>query len=490
MRYSALRVTLPWYAGALPGLLIAVLVTGATAQAATKGPQARVEAIDVVAVSHGSSLLGLLVEHDALPDEQEGRDAGSAPNGAPAYRGRSAVVLDLRTDRELLRETIPTDTVQFWMALCPPGHLAAFVIGRRWITDEGTWGEDRLYTWDLLRHKQLFWRTPAPFLGGLGVVRVGDIKWPRDGDRMQWSRDGDYLAFTIVHSFLFRSSISRLYIMKPDGSSGFRELPVKLHEDNWFWSPTEDVIYALDYTGDAGFRVCRVTLDGEAPKAIWSPAGEPVEAFRETWLPSSGVSPDGRWLVVQTEELDRQENTALGVATLQAVRTDGSGSVPLGSWTPVPQRHESRGEEGRTYVRASVQVAWSSDASTLYALVSTDVKSSQLYRWKPGEWSRAAVGPKLPFASAILVGLPGSSEMLVWPSPESQSMATHGALVFDADGRTRLIPSPAEAETFVKENQFATVDEAGRVITIAGKRGNQSIRALDLRTRRSTHVYP
>jgi hypothetical protein len=215
-----------------------------------------------------------------------------------------------------------------------------------------------------------------------------------------------------------------------------------------------------------------------------------VNAFADTWLPSAGVSPDGRWLVVQTEELDRQENTALGVAALQAVRTDGSGSVPLGSWTPVPQQRESRGEERRTYVRASVQVAWSSDSSTLYALVSTDEKSSQLYRWKPGEWSRAAVGPEFPFASAILAGLPGSSEMLVWTSPESQSVAVHGALVANADGRTRLIPSPAEAETFVKENQFATVGDAGRIITIAGKRGDRSIRALDLKTGRSTQIYP
>jgi hypothetical protein len=142
------------------------------------------------------------------------------------------------------------------------------------------------------------------------------------------------------------------------------------------------------------------------------------------------------------------------------------------------------------YHRARVQVAWSSDGSTLYALVSTDEKSSQLYCWKPGEWLSAATGPELPFPSAVLAGLPGSSEMLVWPFPEPKSTERHGALTVNADGRTRLIPSAAEAQSFVKENQFATVDDAGHLITIAGKRGDQSVRALDLRTGKSTHVYP
>ncbi len=52
------------------------------------------------------------------------------------------------------------------------------------------------------------------------------------------------------------------------------------------------------------------------------------------------------------------------------------------------------------------------------------------------------------------------------------------------------LPSPAEAESFINENQFATVDDAGRVIAISGERGDQSIRALDPRTGRSTQVCP
>jgi hypothetical protein len=446
------------------GFPFALWLTVGPAQAAGSASPSHPRTIEVVAMSPGLSLLGVRATHDAAP---RGKGQG----------GAYFAVIDLKTGQELLRENASSDIVTSQLALSPNGRLAVSATSRASLA-EGGWYQwkHQLDVWDLSLHKRIYSGMPVPFRGNAPTLRVGDLAW---------SRDSQYLAFTMIDTFDAATHTEALYVVKPDGSA-LRELDAAPLQGHWAWSGSEDVILVTG--GPYNQRVCRVTLDGAPSKTIWGPEAPPM--YTITSLLAAGVSPDGRWLTVETETAVALDDADVWNAAVEAVRTDGSGSVPLGSWTPVPHRLPSRGEKGRMVGAAQVKVAWSSDSSALYALVSTDEKSSRLYRWRPGEPSLAVLGAELPFPTALLTALPGSSEMLVWPSLGPKSVATHGALIVNADGRTRLIPSAAEALAFVNDNQFATVDEAGRLITIAGKQGHQSIRATDLSTGKSLHIYP
>ena len=102
----------------------------------------------------------------------------------------------------------------------------------------------------------------------------------------------------------------------------------------------------------------------------------------------------------------------------------------------------------------------------------------------------AAVGPALLYPFSALAAVPGSSEMLIWPTPGWKSPATHGAFIIDASGRTRHIPSEAESLEFANRNEFAGFDDAGRLITLAAAPGRPMVEATDLKTGKSARVYP
>ena len=448
----------------ITGLPFALWMAVGPARAAGSASPSHPTTIEVVPMSPGLSLLGVRATYDAAP---RGKGQG----------GAYFAVIDLKTGQELLRENASSDIVTSQVALSPNGRLAVIATSRASLA-EGGWYQwkHQLDVWDLSLHKRIYSGMPVLFRANAPTLRVGDLAW---------SRDSQYLAFTMIETFDRADHTDGLYLVKPDGS-GLRELAAKPRQGNWAWSMSEDVIYAS--AGPYYCQVSRLCLDGGPAKPIWGPEAPPM--YTITSLLAAGVSPDGRWLTVETETSVALDDADVWKAAIEAVRTEGRGSVPLGSWSPVPHPLPSRGEKGRMVGAAQVKVAWSSDSSALYALVSIDEKSSRLYRWRPGEPSLAVLGADLPFPTALLTALPGSSEMLVWPSLGPKSVATHGALIVNADGRTRLIPSAAEALAFVNDNHFATVDEAGRLITIAGKQGHQSIRATDLSTGKSLHIYP
>ena len=474
----------------LVGLLITLVIVGGVARAATRYSRSRVQAISPIAESAGPSVLALIAQGDPVPYERAPLGCGgwrrrgpeSVPvaypqpywGGEPSWRSNYGVVLDLKTGRELVRVRSGYNDHAFRLSISPDSRFAAATTGPAGLT----WGvqswkhfPETLEIWDLSTHRRLFSDVPAPLVKR-DSVSVGDLKW---------SARGDYLAFTTIYGAGDVSSVSGFYAMKRDGSE-VRDLAVKPSWDGWAWSPTENVIFALDRG-----RIYRVTLDGKAPKALWT--------SDESWPLSkrslAAASPDGQWLVLtETRDVSQQENTEIRAVTVRVVRTDGSGSLSLRSWTPVPHRLHQPDQEDRMVGTAQVHLAWSSQGSALYALVTVDQKVSQLYRWRPDDPSLAAVGPELPYGSATLAALPRSSEMLVWPYAGWRAPATHGAFTLNANGKTRPVPSATEGLEFANENSFVTIDEAGRLITLAGPPDHQTIRATDLETGKSERVYP
>jgi len=471
----------------LVGLLITLAIVGGVARAATRYSRSRVQAISPIAESAGSSALAVIARGDPVPyqrwqlgkgwtrrpyDWEQGQ-YGNVVNG-PLYRSNNGVILDLKTGREVLRLRSAFDDNRFQMAVSPDSRFAAATTGPAGLT----WGvqswkhfPETLEIWDLSTHRRLFSDVPAPLVKRESVS-VGVLKW---------SARGDYLAFTTIYGAGDVSSVSGFYAMKRDGSE-VRDLAVKPSWDGWAWSPTENVIFALDRG-----RIYRVTLDGKAPKALWT--------SHESWPLSksslAAASPDGQWLVLtETRDVSQQENTEIRAVTVRVVRTDGSGSLSLRSWTPVPHRLHQPDQEDRMVGTAQMHLSWSSQGSALYALVTVDQEVSQLYRWRPDDPSLAAVGPELPYGSAILAALPRSSEMLVWPYAGWRAPATHGAFTLNANGKTRPVPSATEGVELANENSFVTIDEAGRLITLAGPPDHQTIRATDLKTGKSERIYP
>jgi hypothetical protein len=63
-------------------------------------------------------------------------------------------------------------------------------------------------------------------------------------------------------------------------------------------------------------------------------------------------------------------------------------------------------------------------------------------------------------------------------------------LLVDSRGKVRPFPDAARAVEFADENQFVCFDDAGRMITIAGKPGQESLRATDLATGKGQRLYP
>jgi ABC-type transport system involved in multi-copper enzyme maturation permease subunit len=468
----------------LAGLLVTLLLVGGIARIATRYSRARVEAIDVLSRSSGSSVMALIAHGNPVPYERaplgfgwRRRGPASVPvahpeqfsGGEPVYRSRYAVVLDLRSGKELLGVRCAYDDRAFQMAVSPDGRFAAVMAG----PDGLTWGVQswkhfpaKLSVWDLATHRLLFSDIPAPLAKREGPD-VGDLKW---------SYRGDYVAFTTLYS---GPGVSGFYAMRRDGSE-IRDLAVR--PDDWAWSRTDDAIYALDRG-----RLYRVRLDGKAPTAIWAPdVSAPPAKFT-----LSGASPDGKWLAAtETRMTHPQQGVDISVAAVRAIRTDGTESVVLGSWTPVPRRLHQPEQEDRMVGDVHLSLAWSSDGDSLYALVSVDERTSQLYRWRPGAAGLAAVGPALLYPFSALAAVPGSSEMLIWPTPGWKSPATHGAFIIDASGRTRHIPSEAESLEFANRNEFAGFDDAGRLITLAAAPGRPMVEATDLKTGKSARVYP
>lgn len=223
--------------------------------------------------------------------------------------------------------------------------------------------------------------------------------------------------------------------MRRDGS-GLRELAIRPATGDWAWSPTEEVIYALDRG-----RLYRLEPDGRGPRPIWtanatSPAGRRRIA---------GLSPDGRWIVLT--ELGEEVRTVVedeegrGVppadyhqikaAAVLAIRSDGSERHVLWSYSaPAGEESEVKTRPGEATL---MRVAWSSDSRTLFALVGFEparvprkgrpAKSvgpaphARLLRWHPGEPGLVPIGPDLPYWAATLVTLPKSDEAMIWPYP-------------------------------------------------------------------------
>jgi ABC-type transport system involved in multi-copper enzyme maturation permease subunit len=517
----------------LVGLLITLLLVSGIARIATRYSRARVRVIDAWVESPGSSLLAMVARADPVPyqrwqlgkgwtrrpyDWEQGQ-YGHVVNG-PLYRSDYGVLLDLKTGRELLRLRSAFDDNRFQMAVSPDRRFAAAITGPTGLTwGTRTWTDfpwkdfpEKLEVFDLVSHRRLFWEVPAPMVKRTGI-HVGDLKW---------SHSGDYLAFTTISSGAGGpySSFSGFYAMKPDGSE-VRDLAIKpMRWGDWIWSPTENVIYATDRG-----RIYRVTLDGKAPKAIWTPDAASADAkllfFR------AGLSPDGRWLAIaqlreetrKIEHISRrgpgrspstqhpgrwtEDRRFVTYAAIRAVRTDGSGSQLLWSALNLP---------GDWDLSLSSHVAWSPDGKVLHFLLRPSAKQAQLLRWRPDEPTLTPVASDLRYATATLTALPESGGVMVYPVrgwgerrsaggaevgvpgheyPERVRLpAASGPAIVTDDGRVRPFPSATDAVKFADANDFVTIDAGGRLITLAGPSDRQRIQATDLKTGRSERIYP
>lgn len=388
--------------------------------------------------------------------------------------------------------------------MSPDGRLAAAALGRQGLT----WGTQswrpyaqELQVFDLQARRPLYREVPGPLRKrpNLSITEL------------EWSHHGDHLAFATAYDWSLRGtqqSASSLYVMRRDGS-GLRELAIRPATGDWAWSPTEEVIYALDRG-----RLYRLEPDGRGPRPIWTANAAGPAGRRRI----AGLSPDGRWIVltelgeevrtVVEDEEGREVPTAdyhqIKAAAVLAVGSDGSESRVL--WSYLPPAGEVVGVKTRPGEATLMRVAWSSDSRTLFALVGFEparvprkgrpAKSvgpaphARLLRWHPGEPGLTQIGLDLPYWAATLAAVPGRDEALVWPYPGWHQRARDAVLLVDSRGKVRPFPDAARAVEFADENQFVCFDDAGRMITIAGKPGQESLRATDLATGKGQRLYP
>jgi hypothetical protein len=492
----------------LLGLLITLALVGGIGRAATRYSRTGVQEIEAIAESPGSPLLGVIARGDPAPYQRVPPGGGWHRRGAepivvahpdalwggePLYRSGYGVLLDLRTGREVLRVRRGFSDPRFQMAVSPDGRFAAVAsgpLGLTWGVQSWKYFPEELGIFDLERKQWLFRDIPAPLIKR-DNIHISD---------MRWSHGGDYLAFMTGYGTRLGNSTSGFYAMKPDGSEVRDLAPKPQSGEEWAWSPTENVIFATDRG-----RIYRVTLDGKAPEGL--DLVYPTSASGS--LPPHSLSPDGRWLVVTSWKSERREvrHEANGerwmnemsvkvCVAVSAIRTDGS--AVAGLWKkPLP---------------SEPRFAWSRDGKALYVLLPESETRARLMRWRPGEGELAPVAEGLPAAVAAMEALPGSEGVLVYPTwkwgerpvqvPDAGGRsgigypaivrlpATVGPAIVSNDGKVRPFPSAAESVAFASANDYITVDDAGRVITLAGPSGHQYLQATDVKSGKPVRVYP
>ncbi len=389
-------------------------------------------------------------------------------DGGPLYRNISAVLLDLRTGRELGVVRQPLNTYWLDAAVSPDGSVAAVASAPRGLTwGCRPWNGLRLLTIvDLETGKRLYWGVPAP----LREKKGGAI------GAMAWSPHGKYLAVEME---------GRTYLLRRDGRS-LRALPVRLGGGQAAWSPAEEVLYA---TGEGGLS--RIEAATGRVEVRWRP--EASLGSNSLALLPGGISPDDRWVAVISSESPAAQGEVPGATTLLAVPT-GKGEAQT-TW--------------RSAQPAVLSGAWSRDGRTLYALAGPQEgrglskaprpPAARLLRWQAGDAACTELAASLPYPAATLTPL-ADNGMLVYPVrqfEEKQYTMRHeplpptgGPFVVEASGAVRPFPDAASSLEFAADNDLVAVDAAGRVITVEGRPGSKVVRATEVGTGRSVAIYP
>jgi ABC-type transport system involved in multi-copper enzyme maturation permease subunit len=393
----------------------------------------------------------------AAPLEQRGIYAPAGGGPTPGLAGRCyAVVLDLRSGRELMVRPLPEGHGIFSFACSRDGRFAAVVSRPLGLTSgEIPWRKPTLQIIDLARQKVVYEGLPGA-LGGMLEMYSGAAQ-------LSWSASGDYLAVGTGGGLWL--------VLHREGR------PIRagaLRFEQLVWHPRLDLLLGL--TAEA--KLVRVGLDGRPPKVLYSPDAK--QSGYGARLREQDLSPDGAWVALEEWRGEAPDQTF----GLRLVRTDGSGSRLL--W-------EGRGAE-------LIQLrdpGWSSDGAALYVLISRPEGASrwrrrfQVHLWRPGEGSLRPIGPEIVATWAKAAPRPASDELAVWAErlapPTSRSrFGVRAARVFllNSRGERREIGSPK----LVSENHLLGFDDQGRMIV--GARDQSCLRAFDLASGRMRRLYP
>ncbi|HUS79985.1 MAG TPA: hypothetical protein VM283_01880, partial [Armatimonadota bacterium] len=402
----------------------------------------------------------------------EGSALHYAWSGYYAYRNRSAVVLDLKTGREMVVRRDSLVNGKPVAAVSLDGRYGAVAVAPTGLTWGGLRNQRaarRLEVSDLQSGKRLYSGTPAPLLE----------KGHEDDHvtALAWSPSGESLAFTADPGW----STGRLQVMRRDGS-GLRTIELNGGEGTWTWGPPSDGLYVA-----SSGVLTRVSPDGSA-RRVWPE--EDDDSSRVRWLDVSGFSPDGNWFVFTaspapdgpSERDERQPGRGLsrGRGPMsggapgpggQERRGDGEGPGPGGGMRSPSVVGEAKtmlvavgpdGEQSHVIWRAdgtwSASLAWQSGA--VHALVTaaqrspkSPVTTARLLRWRPGEAQATELAAALPYPNCLLVAT-GTGEVLLWPLPRyvqnehGQDVLVPpavGAMLVASSGALRPFPDAAKS---------------------------------------------
>jgi ABC-type transport system involved in multi-copper enzyme maturation permease subunit len=434
-----------------------------------------------------------------------------------AYRNRSAVVLDLKTGRELAvwRDSLLNREPAGAVSL--DGRYGAVAVAPTGLT----WGglpyrraARRLEVADLQSGRNLYSGTPESLL-----------EKSHEDDAvtaLAWSPSGEYLAFTTSSG----GGTGPLQVMRRDGS-GLRPIQLNGAEGAWTWGPPDDGLYVAN-----SGALTRVSPDGSF-RRVWPDKGD--DGSRVRWLDVSGFSPDGNWFVFTA-------NPAPGGPSARGGRQPGRGlspgQGPMSGGAPGPSGRGRRGDgegpgpgggmrspsavgEAKTMLVAVTpdgeqsQLIWLADGTwsaslawqsgVLHALLTAaqrspkyPVTTARLLRWRPGEERATELAAALPYPDCLLVAT-GTGEVLLWPLPRYMQNEsgqdvlvppTVGAMLVASSGALRPFPDAARSLAFARDNTFITIGNEGRLITLGTYRGRRAVMATDFRTGAQTKVYP
>lgn len=393
--------------------------------------------------------------------------AGHDPSDGPwpAYRSVYSVLLDPETGREFDVLRLSGKTAWRIAAVSPDGRLAATAYRPAGLT----WGRQQLHHQPQtlrivdLNPGNILYQAPPPNLTSNRYAGLRDL---------EWSPTGSYLAYDLPPRVGEQASC--LHIINADGSQP-RTLPGDAAD--WAWSPSEDALYVLGQD----MTVKRFRTDGKSNEAVWAPG--PDDPHTRRTLPVSGISPDGRWLVLteeQTAPVETRTGTAITLKRfgLRAISTHGKHAQVI--WSAVDPH------------RSTAPLAWSSNGSSLYLVVWEDHPSrARLLRWRPGDAEPESLIAELPFNSVWLFAVPGSDRVLVWGQLRDEwprQVHEAAAFILDSAGHRKALPGQAAAPDFARGNSPRGFDDQGRLIFQPTDRA--TLDSLDIDTGKVRQIYP
>jgi ABC-type transport system involved in multi-copper enzyme maturation permease subunit len=448
----------------LCSLLVIWLAVAGLTRWAVCYQRAAVKQIEVVAMENGARAIAIRTM--ASPVVYRRTIGGWTGGEEGYYRSNHAVVLDLKTGRELL--VCPGESEA---GVSPDGALAAVLPVVRapltyWGAHQGVhvYGDRRkLEIWDLADHRLL-----SRPLANLPT----QSRWSWISPRLDWSPSGSWLAA----SRLWREepagpASQTLVVVQPDGSHR-AEIPLAAMAWAtlpWAWDPAAEGVYVFGVHGE----IERYPVTGGAVKAVWDFVKGPVltqerlldRAARDTSL---SVSPDGKWIAAAFLVREEAGEQAY-VFSIYAVAADGSRAYLI-----------YRDSYRSGYALDELKLTWAHHSSRLYFVPPWSAARRlppTLCRWQAGS-PAAAVIPLPAGAAPVQIAALDTGEMLVWSY-------LIGPLLLDASDHLRPLPHAPAVKTY----SLVGLDAEGRAI-LQRAWGKPGLAALDLATGKLSVIYP